>query len=44
MRGSSLSNARIVFHFAGRAAHAASSPQLGRSALDAAELMNVGVN
>lgn len=44
MRGSSLSNARIDFHFEGRASHAAASPQLGRSALDAAELMNVGVN
>ena len=30
--------------FAGRAAHAAAAPHLGRSALDAAELMNVGVN
>ncbi|GJD51416.1 p-aminobenzoyl-glutamate hydrolase subunit B [Methylobacterium crusticola] len=30
--------------FAGRAAHAAAAPHLGRSALDAVELMNVGVN
>ncbi|MCV6585567.1 MAG: amidohydrolase [Marinibacterium sp.] len=44
MRGSSLSNARIDFTFTGRASHAAMSPELGRSALDAAELMNVGVN
>ena len=44
MRGSSLSNARIDFKFSGRASHAAMSPELGRSALDAAELMNVGVN
>ncbi len=44
MRGSSLSNARIVFAFTGRASHAAGAPHLGRSALDAAELMNVGVN
>ncbi|MGG5809651.1 M20 family metallopeptidase [Falsiroseomonas sp. CW058] len=40
----SLANTRIDFSFAGRAAHAASSPHLGRSALDAVELMNVGVN
>lgn len=32
------------FHFQGRASHAAVSPHLGRSALDAVELMNVGVN
>ncbi len=40
----SLSNTRIDFGFTGRAAHAAASPHLGRSALDAVELMNVGVN
>jgi aminobenzoyl-glutamate utilization protein B len=40
----SLANTRIDFAFGGRAAHAASSPHLGRSALDAVELMNVGVN
>ena len=40
----SLANTRIDFSFVGRAAHAASSPHLGRSALDAIELMNVGVN
>jgi aminobenzoyl-glutamate utilization protein B len=34
----------IQFAFSGRTAHAASSPHLGRSALDACELMNVGVN
>jgi len=32
------------FKFSGRASHAAKFPELGRSALDAAELMNVGVN
>ncbi|MDX8529049.1 amidohydrolase [Mesorhizobium sp. MSK_1335] len=32
------------FSFTGRAAHAAVDPHLGRSALDAVELMNVGVN
>ena len=40
----SLANTRIDFTFAGRASHAAASPHLGRSALDAVELMNVGVN
>jgi aminobenzoyl-glutamate utilization protein B len=40
----SLANTRIDFGFTGRAAHAASAPHLGRSALDAVELMNVGVN
>jgi aminobenzoyl-glutamate utilization protein B len=44
MRGSSLANCRIDFIFEGRAAHAAASPELGRSALDAAELMSVGIN
>jgi aminobenzoyl-glutamate utilization protein B len=40
----SLANTRIDFAFKGRAAHAAAAPHLGRSALDAVELMNVGVN
>jgi aminobenzoyl-glutamate utilization protein B len=40
----SLANIRIDFTFKGRAAHAATAPHLGRSALDAVELMNVGVN
>jgi aminobenzoyl-glutamate utilization protein B len=40
----SLANTRIDFTFLGRAAHAAGAPELGRSALDAVELMNVGVN
>lgn len=39
----SLANTRMDFAFTGRASHAAASPHLGRSALDAAELMNVGV-
>lgn len=34
----------VDFHFSGRAAHAAGMPHLGRSALDAVELMNVGCN
>ncbi|MGE7688069.1 M20 family metallopeptidase [Lysinibacillus sp. NPDC097214] len=33
-----------TFKFKGRSSHAAASPHLGRSALDAVELMNVGVN
>jgi aminobenzoyl-glutamate utilization protein B len=40
----SLANTRADFIFTGRAAHAAASPELGRSALDAVELMSVGVN
>ncbi|MDF3939230.1 M20 family metallopeptidase [Achromobacter denitrificans] len=41
---SSLANIQAYFRFRGIAAHAANSPHLGRSALDAVELMNVGVN
>jgi aminobenzoyl-glutamate utilization protein B len=40
----SLACVEIEFTFTGRASHAAAAPQLGRSALDAVELMNVGVN
>src|SRR5690349_6435429 len=40
----SLAGARIDYTFHGRASHAAAAPHLGRSALDAVELMNVGVN
>lgn len=43
-RETSLANCRIDFTFTGRAAHAAAVPELGRSALDAVELMSVGVN
>jgi aminobenzoyl-glutamate utilization protein B len=39
-----LANTRVDFAFTGRASHAAAAPELGRSALDAVELMNVGVN
>lgn len=39
-----LANYQILYKFKGTASHAASSPHLGRSALDAVELMNVGVN
>lgn len=41
---STLANVQAKFVFHGRAAHAANAPHLGRSALDAVELMNVGVN
>ena len=41
---SSLANMCAFFTFRGRTAHAAAAPHLGRSALDACELMNVGVN
>ncbi|SBW00647.1 Amidohydrolase [uncultured delta proteobacterium] len=34
----------VHFFFQGKASHAAGSPEMGRSALDAAELMNVGAN
>ena len=40
---SSLANMQAYFRFSGRAAHAAASPELGRSALDALELMSVGI-
>ncbi|WP_237478907.1 M20 family metallopeptidase [Lichenibacterium dinghuense] len=39
-----LANTRADFVFTGRSSHAAAAPHLGRSALDAVELMNVGVN
>ena len=39
-----LANTRIDFTFHGITTHAAMTPHLGRSALDAVELMNVGVN
>ncbi len=41
---SSLANNSVKFHFTGKTSHAAGSPEQGRSALDAVELMNVGVN
>lgn len=44
MNISSLANYAVDFSFEGRSAHAAAAPHLGRSALDAVELMNVGVN
>lgn len=44
MSSRSLANFQVYFRFHGRASHAAGSPWLGRSALDAVEIMNVGVN
>jgi len=44
MNLSSLSNYSARFKFHGKSAHAAAAPHLGRSALDAVELMNVGSN
>jgi len=41
---SSLANNSVKFHFYGVSSHAAGSPEQGRSAMDAVELMNVGVN
>ena len=41
---SNLANNTVKFHFYGKTAHAAGSPDQGRSALDAVELMNIGVN
>ena len=40
----SLANVKVNYTFEGLAAHAGGSPHLGRSALDAVELMNVGAN
>lgn len=40
----SLAVQQTYFHFKGQSSHAALAPEQGRSALDAAELMNIGVN
>lgn len=42
--GSMQANCQAYFRFTGISSHAAASPHLGRSALDAVELMNVGCN
>jgi len=44
LMASTLALNSVKFKFHGIAAHAAASPEAGRSALDAVELMNVGVN
>jgi aminobenzoyl-glutamate utilization protein B len=41
--GSSNSCIQVQYKFQGVASHAAGAPELGRSALDAVELMNIGV-
>ena len=41
--GSSLANYQVAYKFYGKSAHAGGAPHLGRSALDALELMNMGV-
>lgn len=38
-----LGNCQVLYKFDGKAAHAGASPHKGRSALDAVELMNMGV-
>jgi aminobenzoyl-glutamate utilization protein B len=42
--GKSMAMVNVKFRFRGSAAHAAAQPYAGRSALDAVELMNMGVN
>jgi aminobenzoyl-glutamate utilization protein B len=42
--GSSTAINSVKFHYYGKTSHAAGSPEQGRSALDAIELMNIGVN
>lgn len=44
MHTSTQSMVSIKFHFKGKPAHAAASPEAGRSALDSVEMMNIGVN
>jgi len=44
MTFNTLATASAYFKFQGVSSHAAGSPHLGRSALDAVEMMNVGVN
>lgn len=41
--GSSNSCIQVQYKFTGLASHAAGAPEMGRSALDAVELMNIGV-
>lgn len=43
-KGTAVGVNAIYYRFHGRTAHAGGSPHKGRSALDAVELMNVGVN
>ena len=41
--GPVLANNAVRYRFTGKASHAAAAPEAGRSALDALELMNIGV-
>ena len=41
--GTNNSCTQVLYEFRGVAAHAAGNPEMGRSALDAVELMNIGV-
>lgn len=41
--GSNAASLQLKYHFTGISAHAAGDPENGRSALDACELMNIGV-
>jgi len=41
---SMLALTSVKFQFKGRSAHGGSAPDAGRSALDAVELMNIGMN
>jgi aminobenzoyl-glutamate utilization protein B len=41
--GSSNSCIQVMYTFHGKASHASGAPEMGRSALDAVELMNIGV-
>ena len=42
MSSTAVNGVKFIYH--GKTAHAAGNPEMGRSALDAIELMNVGVN
>lgn len=44
LTGSMQANKQVYVRFYGQGAHAAMSPELGRSALDALEIVNIGVN
>ncbi|MBT3227409.1 MAG: amidohydrolase [Deltaproteobacteria bacterium] len=44
LRSSFLAMQSALFKFSGISSHAAAAPEMGRSALDAVELMNVGAN
>ncbi len=43
-KGSSIAVFDVLFRFHGRSSHAGGAPHLGRSGLDAVELLNLGVN